>query len=197
MNHPSEKSFADQLRQLSPAASTSDVRSVFYEAGYEAGKSQFPKTDAWPVRLLVVAACVAGMIALPIGYQVGFHAAASPEMVAQSLPDTSDFGSEPATPPTQVDVSLENESNAEQDWFTKWLNPMDGLSEETIRHWESAPHLQALHASIVARNVTDSSLADIPFSRMTPPSGLQSAVVLEPMAVSDLRDFSYNLEAIR
>ncbi len=66
---------AEDLKRLQPARSEIDSRIVFYEAGFNAGKSQRAAPARFKIAPLIAAGLLAAIVTAPASYRAGNFAA--------------------------------------------------------------------------------------------------------------------------
>ncbi len=201
---------AEDLKRLQPARSELDSRIVFYEAGFNAGKTQQTAAGRIKIAPLIAAGLLAAIVTASASYRVGQSAAMQAKSETNVTLVQADHNSDADTAEDLLDVDpsprieTTNRSRREER-LASWIDSLHDLAETARIERQTGTTLAAFHSSLVERE-NSASWGDFPFpltSQVNRHSSNGSydigyeTMPAQPLAVSDLRELAMSLEATR
>lgn len=200
---------AEDLKRLQPTSSGIDSRAMFYEAGFNAGKT---KQTAARIKItpLIAAGLLAAIVTAPASYRVGRRASMKTESATEvaQLPTQTSPNVVATENPIDVDPAPQIEA-ADQSQRTRllasWIDPLRNLAETARIERQTGKTLAAFHSSLVERENSAANWADFPFLLTSSVNRNSSSsfydhidsASAQPLAVSDLRELAMSPEATR
>lgn len=201
---------AEGLKGLRPASSEMDFRVLFYEAGFNAGKSQQTAPGGIKIAPLIAAGLLAAIVTAPASYRAGRRASVQTESASDVAQlQTQTMPNAVATEnPIDVDgapiIETANQSQRAK-LLASWIDPLRDLAETAKIERQTGTTLAAFHSSLVERENSAANWADFPFPLTSSVNRNSSSSFYDhinstspqPLAVSDLRKLALSPEATR